>query len=119
MSTDIIETKGDYPPEFVGDQKLEEFDATTDHVYSCWVVIERGDLGHIAWVESLPGVMSQGKDAAEVYERIKDALIAALSVYIDDGQPIPWEEPADTDECNYVQRKRLTVQVPGNGPVNG
>jgi predicted RNase H-like HicB family nuclease len=71
------------------DHGWKEF--STNEAYRCPVYLiseERGDFSVIA--ANLPGVASQGDTEEEALENIKEALAAAISVYMESGTAIPW-----------------------------
>ncbi len=78
------------------------FDETT---FECRVLIcpeETG--GYSAHATRLPGVVSQGDTEREALENIRDAFRGAISVYQEEGTPVPWS-PIDFDPPkNSVQR---------------
>ena len=57
--------------------------------YECVVVLCPEDVGFSAYVERLPGIVSEGDTEEETLRNIKDALTAALHLYLEDGS-IPW-----------------------------
>lgn len=65
--------------------------------------------GYTAYVAQLPGVVSEGGDAAEALTNIREAFIAVIKTYEDEGMPIPWRgpEPLAQDECQF----RFAVHV--------
>ena len=59
----------------------------------CRVLICPEDCGgYSAHALRLPGVVSQGESVEESLENIADAFRAALSVYQEAGEEIPWKD---------------------------
>jgi predicted RNase H-like HicB family nuclease len=62
-----------------------------ENTYECRVLLcpeEEG--GYSAHALRLPGVVSQGESEQEALENIVDAFRAAVSLYREQGAPIPW-----------------------------
>jgi antitoxin HicB len=65
--------------------------------------------GWFAKVKELPGCTSQGDNEVEALEMIRDAMLAWLSVSLEDGLPIP--EPAEEESFSgkFVTRIPRTL----------
>jgi antitoxin HicB len=63
------------------------------HTYECRVLLCPEDVGgYSAIALRLPGVVSQGDSVEEALENISEAFAAAVSVYLEDGTVIPWQD---------------------------
>jgi len=49
--------------------------------------------GHSAYVAQLPGVVSEGRTVEYACMSAAAALIAALRLYRETNEPVPWREP--------------------------
>lgn len=53
----------------------------------------------LAYCRDLPGAHAQGANEADALARLRDVVVAAVAVYRDAGEDIPWEdvesEPGD------------------------
>ncbi len=62
-----------------------------ENTYECRVLLcPEKDGGYSAHALRLPGVVSQGESKEEALENIADAFRAAISVYREQGEAIPW-----------------------------
>jgi len=68
---------------------------------------EDGRGGLVAEVEELPGCISQGSNASEAFENLRDAMAGWLSVALGDGLTIP--EPRDTSHSG-----KFLVRLPAS-----
>jgi len=71
--------------------------------YECRVYLLPENEGFSIWMADLPGVASQGDTEAEAIEHLKEAFLAVLEVYQEDGMEVPWlpkpkTRPADATE---------------------
>lgn len=84
------ERRGAYISEFIEAPEWKEFD---ESAYECRVLLcPEEDGGYSAHALRLPGVVSQGDNVAEALENISEAFGSAISVYLECGEDIPWEE---------------------------
>ncbi len=61
------------------------------NTYECRALVcEEEEGGYSAYALCLPGVVSQGETEEEAKRNIAEAFGAALSVYLEHGDPIPW-----------------------------
>jgi antitoxin HicB len=65
-------------------------------------------VGWFVKVKELPGCMSQGDDEHEALEMIRDAMLAWLSVGLEDGLPIPEPEP----EPDQTYSGKFVTRIP-------
>lgn len=65
-------------------------------------VYERVPQGYVAWIEEMPGVLTQGKTKRETQENLKDALKLMLEVLRDDARK-------ETRGKKTVTRERLVL----------
>jgi len=65
-------------------------------------VYEKVPQGYIAWIEEIPGVLTQGKTKRETQENLKDALGLMLEVLHD-------EALKETRGKKTVTRERLVL----------
>ena len=62
-----------------------------ENTYECRVLLcPEKDGGYSAHALRLPGVVSQGESEAGALDNIRDAFRAAISVYREQGEAIPW-----------------------------
>jgi predicted RNase H-like HicB family nuclease len=54
-------------------------------------VCEDEQGGYSVHATRLPGVVSQGESIEEALDNIRDAFQAAVQVYLEGGQAIPWQ----------------------------
>ena len=45
--------------------------------------------GYVAFCPALPGLVTEGENYEQVYERVKEAIAGYLESLIKDGEPIP------------------------------
>jgi len=66
-------------------------------------------VGFSVYVAQLPGVVSEGDDAASALINIREAFLAAIESYREEQMPIPWRKtaPLGPGEQNY----RVAVNV--------
>lgn len=84
------ERRGAAISEFIEAPEWKEFDKSA---YECRVLLCPEDNGgYSAHALRLPGVVSQGDSVSEALANIGEAFTAAISVYLDSGEDIPWEE---------------------------
>lgn len=61
--------------------------------YECKVLVSpEADGGYSAHALRLPGVVSQGETIDETLTNIKEAFGAAIALYREENQPVPWQE---------------------------
>jgi len=60
--------------------------------------------GWVAWVEELPGCVSQGETAEEAVSMIREAMELWLEAAIDAGDPVPLPRPAEGYSGRFVLR---------------
>jgi predicted RNase H-like HicB family nuclease len=51
------------------------------------------DKGYTVYIPKLPGVVSEGDDAASALKNITEALALAIETYEQEDMPIPWADP--------------------------
>lgn len=78
-----------------------------ERTYECEVrLVDEEEGGYSVYVPELPGVVSEGDTYEQAISNIREALAAALRVYCDSDQPIPWDKadkPRKSDErCSWV-----------------
>lgn len=78
-------------------------------LFSCDIAIVRERAGYSALAVNLPGVVSCGDSIDDAIKNVRDALSAALAVYVEDGQ-IPWSDDTQIDG-DVVCEKRIVVNV--------
>ena len=64
-----------------------------ENTYECRTLLypeEEG--GYSAHATRLPGVVSQGESASEALDNLADAFRAAMSVYREHGEAVPWTD---------------------------
>ncbi len=66
------------------------------HTYQCQVYLIPEHTGYSVYMPFLPGVVSQGETQEEALENIKEAFRGVVSVYEENGNPIPWSKEPDT-----------------------
>lgn len=83
-----------------------------ERVYSCPTIIEWDESSrqYLAWIEELPGIVSEGATIKEACENVADALAGALSVYLENGGCIPWVASERASGENQITRM-VTVNV--------
>ena len=82
-----------------------------DKTYECRVlVMPENEGGFSSHALRLPGVVSQGETIEEALDNIADAFRGAVSVYLEDGQPIPWEN-IDIDRPRGSVERWIVVDV--------
>lgn len=82
-----------------------------ERTYECEVrLVDEEEGGYSVYVPELPGVVSEGDTREETINNIREALSAALRVYHEAGQPVPWDK---TDKPLEASERRawLTVDV--------
>ena len=107
MTAELIEQREGTRSEVVEKAVWKKF----DHTYECPVLIcpeEEG--GYSVHALRLPGVASQGEPVDEAVENIRDALQAAMQVYLEDSGSIPWCDN-DVERSNGCLELRILVDV--------
>ncbi len=79
------EWKGANPPDFKG----------LGYAVDAVLVPDTEDGGYTAYIAQLPGVHSQGDDAASAMLNIIEAFRAVIATYTKDGMDIPWRKPPE------------------------
>ncbi len=74
----------------------------TDRVFH-FIVHRAEEGGFWGEVVELPGAMSQGKTEEELERNMRDALLAVLESYAEDGEDPPFED--------YVRTQQMAVSV--------
>ena len=86
----------EYPYRTAGPQQYIEspqWKRLDENAYECRVLLcPEEDGGYSAHALRLPGVVSQGESVAEALANITDAFRAAISVYHERGEAIPWTD---------------------------
>jgi antitoxin HicB len=62
--------------------------------YAYPVEVEEAPDGVTVTCQDVPEMVTDGKTRAEALERAADALVTALSFYVEDGRPLPRPSPA-------------------------
>jgi predicted RNase H-like HicB family nuclease len=91
----VIPPIEDKPTRFGSPSKVLEATAWEpfgENVFVCRVLLcPEPEGGYSAHALRLPGVASQGESIAEALQNIKEAFRAAISVYRENNEKIPWE----------------------------
>jgi predicted RNase H-like HicB family nuclease len=74
-------------------------------------LIKEADGGYSAIALNLPGTGSCGETEAEAIDNAREAIRAVMEVYREQGEEIPWRQPAGIDTSEFVKLERVTVDV--------
>jgi predicted RNase H-like HicB family nuclease len=86
-------------------------DENAEKYYECCVYLCHDETGGFyAYVENLPGVVSEGETVEEAIESIKDAFRGVVATYRESGEPIPWTTDLDPVPDGAVE-KRIIVNA--------
>jgi len=78
------------PQQYIREPQWRPLD---ENAYECRVLLcPEAEGGYSAHAIRLPGAVSQGESVAEALENIADAFRAAISVYQERGEAIPWKD---------------------------
>lgn len=83
----------------------------SDSAYVCRVLLcpeEEG--GYSAFALRLPGTVSQGDTEQEALANIAEAFQATVSLYLEEGQGIPWE-PVEVERPRGCLERWILVDV--------
>jgi len=85
---------------------------TDKKVYECRVWLTPNECGGItAEVVSLPGVVSEGESEVEALLNLKEAFRAAIEVYADLDQDIPWSDEIPKEIPMKVKERWILVDA--------
>ena len=63
--------------------------------YEYPIILDEQPEGFTVSAQDVPGLHTEGDTSEEALVRTEDALVSALSFYVDDGRPLPAPSPAD------------------------
>lgn len=64
--------------------------------YTVETMVEEGEKIYIVHVNELPGISTDAQTLTEAMDLIKDAMIAAINLYLEQGEEVP--EPIDESQ---------------------
>ncbi|HEX7376487.1 MAG TPA: type II toxin-antitoxin system HicB family antitoxin [Pirellulales bacterium] len=80
--------------------------------YRCHLAIMREDEGDFsAVILNLPGTGSCGDTEDEAVDNAREAAVAIIQSYVDDGVEIPWKEPGQYEIPAGVSQKWILVNA--------
>ena len=90
-----------------------QYEILTDKkVYECRVGLTQEECGGFsAEVVSLPGVVSEGESEKEALSNLKEAFRAAIGVYFDSDQEIPWSHETPKEIPLRVKERWILVDA--------
>ncbi len=76
-----------------------------DHVFECRTLLcPEAEGGFSAHAIRLPGVVSQGESVDEALKNISEAFQGAISVYLEQGDEIPWTDEEIDRPKGWIER---------------
>ncbi len=90
------------PSRFLDDTAWETLE---DNVYECRALLcPEAEGGFSAHAIRLPGVVSQGESVDEALKNISEAFQGAISVYLEQGNEIPWTDAEIDRPKGWIER---------------